>query len=73
MLGHYADDLAKVNGRLYLTGVSEAAYQQIVRADELHGGRAVRAHHSTPIVWESTGAAVADAEAWLASGAEASE
>jgi SulP family sulfate permease len=73
VLGHYADALAKVNGRLYLTGVSEAAYQQIVRADELHGARAVRAHHATPIVWESTGAAVADAETWLASGAGTSE
>lgn len=67
VLGHYADQLARVRGRLYLTGVSGAMYEQIVRSGKLPLRDAVRAHRATPFVWESTRAAVADAEAWLAS------
>jgi len=70
VLGQYADQIAAVNGRLYLTGVSEAAHQQIIRSDRLHLQGAVRDRRSTSFVWESTRAAVSDAEAWLASSAD---
>jgi SulP family sulfate permease len=70
VLGRYADQIAEVNGRLYLTGVSNAAHEQIVRSHKLHLQGAVRDRRSTSFVWESTTAAVADAEAWLASGAD---
>jgi SulP family sulfate permease len=67
VLGRYAEQLADVNGRLYLTGVSDAAHQQIVHSDKLHLRGTVRAQRATAFVWESTSAAVADANAWLAS------
>jgi SulP family sulfate permease len=67
VLGRYADRLEQVNGRLYLTGLSEAAHQQILRSGKLRLRGAARAQPSTPIIWESTRAAVADAEAWLGS------
>jgi SulP family sulfate permease len=67
VLGRYAEQLAAANGRLYLTGISDEAHQQIVRSDKLRG--AVRAHQATAFVLESTRAAVADARAWLTSGA----
>jgi len=70
VLGQYADQIAAVHGRLYLTGVSEAAHQQIIRSDRLHLQGAVRDPRSTSFVWESTRAAVSDAEAWLASSAD---
>lgn len=65
VLGRYSDELAQVNGRLYLSGVSDAVHQQIVRSEKLQLRGAVQAHPATPFVWESTRAAVADAEAWL--------
>jgi SulP family sulfate permease len=70
VLGGYAKQLEEANGRLYLTGISDAAHDQIVRSAKLRLRDAVHAHPATPFVWESTRAAVADAEAWLA-GAEA--
>jgi SulP family sulfate permease len=71
VLGHYAEDLEKVNGRLYLTGVSHAAHQQVVRSEKLRLHGPVRGHEATAFVWQSTGAGVAEAEAWLAtSGAD---
>jgi SulP family sulfate permease len=64
VLGGYADQLEQVKGRLYLTGVTAAAHEQVVQSDKLRRG--VRARKATSIVWESTRAAVTDAEAWLA-------
>jgi sulfate permease, SulP family len=66
ILGSYAKELAEVDGRLYLTGVSEEAQEQIVRSEKFRRRGEIRAHPATPIIWESTSAAVADAEAWLA-------
>jgi SulP family sulfate permease len=70
VLGRYAEEIAAVNGRLYLTGVSGAAHQQIARSDKLREPGAVRAHQATPFVLESTRAAVADGQAWLTSPAD---
>ena len=53
MLGAYADQLQQVNGRLYLTGLSEAAHQQVVRSDKLPLSGALRHPQATPIVWET--------------------
>jgi hypothetical protein len=66
VLSRYANDLEQANGRLYLTGVSDAAHQQIVRSDKLQLREAMHAHRATPFVWASTQAAVDDARAWLA-------
>ena len=66
VLSRYAGQLEQANGWLYVTGVSDAAYQQVERSGKLQPGGKVKAHRATPFVWESTRAAVADAEAWLA-------
>ena len=65
VLANYAGKLQAVNGRLYLSGVSEGAYDQIVRTGKLHLSGPVRAYEATPIVGQSTHEAVADARTWL--------
>ena len=65
VLANYADKLHEANGRLYLTGISEGAYEQVVRTGKLRLTGPVRAYEATPIVWQSTHEAVADARTWL--------
>jgi SulP family sulfate permease len=65
VLANYADKLRAVNGRLYLSGISEGAYEQIVRTGKLRLSGPVRAYEATPIVGQSTREAVADARTWL--------
>jgi SulP family sulfate permease len=65
VLANYADKLKAVNGRLYLTGVSEVAYDQLVRTGKLRLTGPVRAYEATPIRGQSTQEAVADARTWL--------
>lgn len=65
VLSNYADRLKAVDGRLYLTGVSERAFDQVVESGRLRLSGPVRAYEVTPIVGESTHAAVEDAQAWL--------
>jgi SulP family sulfate permease len=63
----YANRLKDVGGRLYLTGLSEETYDQIVRTGKLRLTGPVRAYEATPIRGQSTQEAVADARAWLIS------
>jgi sulfate permease, SulP family len=65
VLANYADKLHEANGRLYLTGISEGAYEQVVRTGKLRLTGPVRAYEATPVVWQSTREAVADARTWL--------
>ncbi|HKO60143.1 MAG TPA: sodium-independent anion transporter [Pyrinomonadaceae bacterium] len=65
VLANYADNLKEANGRLYLTGVSERAYEQIVRTGKLRLTGPVRAYEATPVRGQSTEEAVADARTWL--------
>ena len=65
MLANYADKLQAVNGRLYLTGISERAYEQVVRTGKLRLTGPVRAYEATPVRGQSTEEAVADARTWL--------
>jgi SulP family sulfate permease len=66
VLNAYADRLNEAGGRLYLSGVTEAAYDDIVRTGKLHNDPAVHTYRATEVIGESTRKAVADAEAWLA-------
>jgi SulP family sulfate permease len=66
VLTDYSDDLLSVNGRLYLTGLSKGAYNQVIESTKLHSNGQVRAYEATPIHRQSTRRALADAEAWLA-------
>ena len=65
VLANYADKLQAVNGRLYLTGISEGAYEQVVRTGKLRLTGPVRAYEATPVRGQSTEEAVADARTWL--------
>ena len=65
VLANYADKLKKGGGRLYLTGISEEAYDQIVRTKKLRLTGPVRAYEATPVRGESTEEAYADAKSWL--------
>lgn len=73
VLANYADKLQAANGRLYLTGISEGAYEQVVRTGKLRLTGPVRAYEATPVRGQSTEEAVADARTWLVGkGADAS-
>jgi SulP family sulfate permease len=73
VLANYADKLQEADGRLYLTGISEGAYEQIVRTGKLRLTGPVRAYEATPVRGQSTEEAVADARTWLVGkGADAS-
>jgi SulP family sulfate permease len=69
-LSAYAKQLAEANGRLYLTGLSEDVYEQIVRTGKLREADPVQAYRATPIVGESTHRAFAEARTWLVSASE---
>lgn len=65
VLSNYADKLKDANGRLYLTGLSKAAYEQVVRTGKFRSSGTVRMVEATAIRGESTRRAHADAESWL--------
>ena len=70
VLSNYADKLQKVDGRLYLTGISEGAREQVVRTGKFSPTGPVQAYDATSVIWESTREAVADARTWLVSKSE---
>lgn len=65
VLADYAARLQKVNGRLYLTGIGEEAYDLLMRADKLRLSGPVGVYEATPIIGQSTQKAIEDAKAWL--------
>lgn len=66
VLDGYADRLREVEGRLYLAGLSQAAYEQIRRTHKPRLSEHVQAYPATPVVGEATEQAVANARQWLA-------
>ena len=65
VLANYVDRLEAAGGRLYLTGISEEAHDQIVRTGKLGLSEPVRLYEATPTRGESTAAAYKDAQGWL--------
>ena len=65
VLDDYADDLAEVGGRLYLSGVDEEVGAQLRRAGKLDLDRAVHLVPAAPVIGASTDQALASARAWL--------
>jgi sulfate permease, SulP family len=65
VLARYADALRAADGRLYLSGVSRHAYEQIVRTGKLALTGPVRVYGATPVIGQATRDARAEAEAWL--------
>ncbi|MFN3651259.1 MAG: SulP family inorganic anion transporter [Armatimonadota bacterium] len=66
VLNDYAERLADVEGRLYLSGLGSEAYAQVTRSGKLRLAGPVHAYGATTIVGHSTREAVSDARAWLA-------
>jgi SulP family sulfate permease len=69
-LSTYAKQLAEVNGQLYLTGLSEDVYDQMVRTGKLRKADPVLTYKATSIVGESTHRAYTDAQTWLVSASD---
>jgi SulP family sulfate permease len=65
VLTSYADKLAEVDGKLYLTGISQRVHDQLVRTGKLRLSGPVRVYGATPVRGESTRQAVEDARTWL--------
>jgi sulfate permease, SulP family len=65
VVDRYANRLAAVGGRLYLSGVDDHVRQQLVRSGKLDLGGAVWLDSRTAVIGESTRRAIADANAWL--------
>ncbi len=67
VLDEYADDLAEVGGRLYLSGVDERLAAQLRRARKLDVDGTVRLVPAREVLGDSTLEAIEQATAWLAS------
>ena len=65
VLSDYAEKLQAVGGRLYLSGMSEAAYEQVVDSGRIELMGPVHAYEAETVIWESTSEAVTDARTWL--------
>ena len=65
VLTRYAAALERAGGRLYLTGISRQAYTHVIRTGKLRRAGPIRIFEATPVVWESTRAALADARRWI--------
>jgi SulP family sulfate permease len=61
----YAESLARVGGRLYLSGLDHAMARRLLHTGGLDVGEPVRAYEATAAVGESTSAAYLDGTAWL--------
>jgi SulP family sulfate permease len=65
VLSTYAKALSEARGRLYLSGVSDEAYDLLTGAGKLRLGTPVPVFEATPILGESTERAYAEGSAWL--------
>lgn len=65
VLDSYADALADVGGRMYLSGVSEEVSTQLRRAGKLDLDQVVRLVPAVPVIGASTEQALEFASAWL--------
>jgi sulfate permease, SulP family len=65
VLARYAEQLQKMQGRLYLTGISDEVSRQIVRTGKLELTGPVQVHEATRVLGESTREALAHAQTWL--------
>jgi len=65
VLSDYAEKLKAVGGRLYLSGMSESAYDEVVESGRIKLMGPVHAYEADAVVWESTNEAVTHARTWL--------
>lgn len=64
VLSDYADKLKAVDGRLYLSGMSEAAYDRVVDSGRIKLMGPVHAYEAEPVISQSTTNTVTDARTW---------
>ena len=69
VLFDYAEDLERAGGRLYLSGMSRNAYEQVSESGRFDMAGPVFAYEVTPVLGQSTRRAIEDANAWLLSAA----
>jgi SulP family sulfate permease len=67
VLDEYADTLADVGGRLYLSGVNEDVSEQLRDSGKLDLDRVVQLVPADAVIGASTRQALAHASAWLGS------
>jgi sulfate permease, SulP family len=67
VLTNYAEKLKKVQGQLYLTGISEGAYKQFMKTGRLQHIENVHIYEATAIRGQSTDKAYTAAQTWLVS------
>ena len=72
VLDRYADALAEVGGRLYLSGVDADVSEQLRRAGKLDLDQSVQVVPADRVIGASTAQAHAHAGAWLGSTCDAS-
>ncbi len=65
VLSRYAEKLDEAGGRLYLSGLSDMASEQVRQSGKLRLGDRQRAYEATATVGDSTQAAHDDAQTWL--------
>jgi SulP family sulfate permease len=65
VLSDYAEKLKAVSGRLYLSDMTKAAYDQVVESGRIKLMGPVHAYEAEPIIWQSTTKAATDARTWL--------
>jgi sulfate permease, SulP family len=65
VLANYASLLQSAQGKLYLTGVSEDVYREVMHSNLLRINGPVKAFKVMPVLGSSTHDAVVEAEAWL--------
>ena len=65
VLSGYAEKLREANGRLYLTGLTEEAYEQVIRTRKFLPSQGVRIYEATSVRGQATRRAHSDAESWL--------
>ncbi|HET9783405.1 MAG TPA: sodium-independent anion transporter, partial [Terriglobales bacterium] len=65
VLDGYSHELEAAGGRLYLSGLSDSAYEELRRSRKLDLRGPLQVHAGTSVLGESTRTAQADAQAWL--------
>ncbi len=65
ILGAYAEQLDAAGGRLYLSGLDPDMAQRLARTGRVSVTSPVRVFGATPVLGESTWAALHDAQAWV--------
>ncbi|MFB4300903.1 SulP family inorganic anion transporter [Actinomadura sp. NTSP31] len=64
VIADYAESLARIGGRLYLSGLDHDMAQRLHRTGRVDLSGPVKIFEATPMLGESSRAAYADAEAW---------